>query len=112
MPDEQLEIASALASQLDVHRNILPDRAFILSFRDLALVARRHALDDAVAYHAGLAVDASRHERDLAVVGVVGEAMQIIEDVATFGRPLMKGITGLPFYAPATVYDDRAINNF
>ena len=110
--NQRFELGEEFASQINLYRDILPNRAFILSFRDLALVARRHALDDAVAYHASLTGEASAHERDLAVLGVVGEAMQVIEDVASFGGALMERIPGIPFYAPATVFDDRAINNF
>lgn len=106
------EDVARLAARFDVCHDVLPNRAYLMSFRDQTLVARRLALEDAIAYRDGLPADAGTHDKQLGLLGLIGEAMQVIEDIASLGRALVEGIAGVPFYAPATVFSDRAVNNF
>jgi hypothetical protein len=100
------------AEMPSVEEFLLPQRAYLLSYRDQALPARRVALDDARASFDGAADDESRHVDQLQLLGVIGEAMQAVEDVGTLGSAMMNGLPGLPFYVAATVYRSADINNF
>ena len=105
-------VISELTDVLGVHEEVLPNRAYLLSFRDQTLVARRVALEDAIDYRAGLSPEADIHTRQLALLGLIGEAVQVLEDLASLGRPLVGAIPGLPYYASATVVNERDVNNF
>jgi hypothetical protein len=105
-------VLSELAKKLDLDHELLANRAYLLSFRDQTLVARRIALEDAIRYRAELPPDAEVHTRHLALLGLIGETLQVLEDLASLGRPLVAAIQGVPYYASATVINDRDVNNF
>jgi hypothetical protein len=96
----------------DLRTFILPQRAFLHSYRDQALPARRAALRSSrERFHAVEEPDTG-HEAQLALLGLVGDAMQPIEDVGTMAGAIMDGFQGLPFYVRATTYEARQVNNF
>jgi len=91
---------------------ILPSRAFLLSWREQTLPARTAALEDALA----LFDEADRGEdaglRDLALLGVIGDAMQPLEDLATLGDTWDRPLRGLANYVRAITWDRYATTNF
>jgi len=95
-----------------VREFLLPQRAYLLSYRDQALPARRIALDDSRASFDGAEDVEVRHACQLRLLGLIGEALQVVEDVGTIGSAMMTGIPGLPFYVAATVYRSSDVNNF
>lgn len=96
----------------DTETYLLPQRAYLLSYRDQALPARRVALRDSRDHFAAVAASESRHEAQLGLLGLIGDAMQAVEDVGTIASAMMIGLPGLPFYVRATVYDPSEVNNF
>lgn len=96
----------------DLRTFILPQRAFLHSYRDQALPTRRTALRSSrERFHAVAGSDAS-HETQLALLGLAGDALQPIEDVGTMASAIMDGFQGLPFYVRATTYEAKQVNNF
>jgi hypothetical protein len=91
---------------------LLPQRAYLLSYRNQALPARRVALDDSRACFDAVTDIDSRHTAQLRLLGLIGDAMQVVEDVGTIASAMMIGIPGLPFYVAATVYRSSDVNNF
>lgn len=90
---------------------LLPAHAYLLSLRDQNLPLRRLALEDAEAHFAS--VDGTDlHKTQLATVAAIGEALQILEDVAALGHALVTSPLGLPFYVSAASYSPRSVNNF
>lgn len=90
---------------------LLPARAYLLSLRDQNLPLRRVALEDAEEHFAS--VDGTDlHKTQLATVAVIGEALQVLEDVAALGQALLTSPLGLPFYVSATSYSPRSVNNW
>ena len=96
----------------DLRTFILPQRAFLHSYRDQALPARRVALRSSNERFQAVAGSTSGHEAQLALLGLVGDAMQPIEDVGTMASAIMSGFQGLPFYVRATTYEAKQVNNF
>jgi hypothetical protein len=94
----------------DLHSFVLPSRAYLLSFRDQTLPARRAAIVDARSYFDEY--DDEGHRAQLALLGVMGEALQVVEDVGVLGHAFMTGIPGLSFYVSATAYNPSNVNNF
>jgi hypothetical protein len=43
---------------------------------------------------------------------VIGDALQVVEDVGVLANAFMTGIPGLSFYVKATAYDPSNVNNF
>jgi hypothetical protein len=95
----------------DGHSVLLPARAFLLSLREQSLELRRTALQDAETHFASVA-SGHQHEVQLAVVSVIGEALQIVEDVAALGSALIESPTGFAFFVSATRYSAQSVNNF
>jgi hypothetical protein len=95
----------------DLRTFLLPSRAYMLSFRDQALPSRRAAIDDARSYFEEFGDDEG-HRAQLALLGLIGEALQVVEDVGVMGHAFMTGIPGLSFYVAATAYDPSNVNNF
>ena len=91
---------------------LLPSRAFLRSFAAQNLPAREAALDDAVAHFEEAAAREDLGWRDMALLGVIGEAMQLLEDLAYIGTAYEKPLRGIANYVTATVYTDRTPNNF
>jgi hypothetical protein len=91
---------------------LLPSRAYLLSVREQTLPARRLAFDDAVAHfmEAGDGPDAG--VRDMALLGLIGDALQIVEDIGYFATAYSKPIPGIAHYVSATIFNDRTPNNF
>ena len=95
----------------DLKTFVLPSRAYLLSYRDQTLPARRAALADARSYFDEVG-QAGDHESQLALLGLVGEALQVVEDVGVLANALTAGIPGLSFYVRATAYEPKNVNNF
>jgi hypothetical protein len=95
----------------DVRTFLLPSRAYLLSFRDQTLPSRRTAISDAWSYFEAVGNEEG-HRAQLALLGLMGEALQVVEDVGVMGHAFMKGIPGLSFYVAATAYDPSNVNNF
>lgn len=98
----------------DAQTFLLPARAYLLSMRDQNLPLRRAALDDAEAHYRD-APQGSDHEKQIAriaLVALVGEALQILEDLAAFGDSFYSAPEGTAFFAALTNYSSNRINNF
>lgn len=91
---------------------LLPSRAYLLSVRDQTLPSRRFALDDAVEYYKTAAAGDDPGMRDMALLGIIGEALQVIEDIGYFATAYTTPIPGLAHYVSATIFNDRTPNNF
>jgi len=96
----------------DAETYLLPQRAYLLSYRDQALPVRRVALRDSRDHFDAVIDSVSRHEAQLGLLGLIGDAMQTLEDVGTMASAMMVGLAGLPFYVRATAYDPSDVNNF
>ena len=88
----------------DAELVLLPSRAYLTSMRDQTLPTRKAALADAHEHFH----EASSHEdstcRDMALLGLIAEAMQILEDVAYIGTAYERPLGGVAHYVTATVY--------
>src|SRR3954470_21941866 len=91
---------------------LLPSRAYLMSFRDQTVPAREAALTDAAAHYRKVAATGDVGRRDMALLGLIADAMQPVEDVGYFGKAYENGFGGVPFYVTATVYEARTPNNF
>lgn len=91
---------------------LLPSRAYLLSVRDQTLPSRRFALEDAVAHYKAAAAGDDPGIRDMALLGIIGEALQVIEDIGYFATAYTTPIPGLAHYVSATIFNDRTPNNF
>ncbi len=95
-----------------MERTILPSRAFFLSWRDQTIPARRAALADAME---GYSHDETQRDlalRDMALLTVIGEALQPLEDLAYLARAWEEPLEGLANYVRATAYSRFLANNF
>ena len=103
---------SALSSvpMPDPQTFLLPARAYLLSMRDQNLPLRRAALDDAAAHYRE--TPAGGHPQQIALVALVGEALQILEDLAAFADSFFSAPQGTAFFAALTHYDVHKANNF
>jgi len=88
---------------------LLPTRAFLFSWRDQNLPARHIALEDAAAHFD--AAPPGDH-RDMALLGVIGEAMQCLEDFAVLSSSWDSPWVGLGHYLRATEWTPFKTNNF
>jgi hypothetical protein len=100
-------------SQSTIDAVLLPNLAYLRSARDQTLPARKLALIDAADHFTEAEASGDAHWRDLALLGVIGEAMQILEDLAYVGQ----AYTGpdryqLPRYVSATVYSGYTPTTF
>ena len=93
-------------------RVLLPSRAYLQSFAAQNLPAREAALDDAVAHFEEVVASHDPGWRDMALLGVIAEAMQLLEDLAYIGTAYDKLLRGIANYVTATAYTDRTPNNF
>jgi hypothetical protein len=96
----------------DARTHLLPSRAYLRSLKEQNIPMRRSAIADAGGYFERLSSDASELDRQLAVLGVVGEVMQAIEDVAALAVALTSSPPGVGFYAAAASPSERAVNKF
>jgi hypothetical protein len=91
---------------------LLPSRAYLLSVHEQTLPARRLAFDDAVAHFMKAADGPDPGVRDMALLGLIGDALQIVEDIGYFATAYSKPIPGIAHYVSATIFNDRTPNNF
>lgn len=96
----------------DARTFLLPQRAFMLTYRDQALPVRRAALADSRNHFDSQLGSSSEHEVQLAFLGLAGDSMQALEDVGVMCTAFTEGIPGLPAYVAASVYRGREVNNF
>jgi hypothetical protein len=96
----------------DAQTFLLPQRAFMLTYRDQALPTRRAALADSRSHFDSLLESGSEHDFQLAFLGLAGDSMQALEDVGVMCTAFTEGIAGLPAYVAASVYRGREVNNF
>lgn len=89
---------------------LLPARACLLSMRDQNLPLRRAALEDAAAHYRE--TPPGGHPQQIALVALVGEALQILEDLAALGDSFFSAPQGTAFFAALTRYDVHKANNF
>ncbi|MDP9226075.1 MAG: hypothetical protein M3P18_20000 [Actinomycetota bacterium] len=89
---------------------ILPGRAYLRSIIDQNLPMRRAAVADARSHFDSL--EGTGFEKSLAVVGLIGDALQLVEDVAALGNSFFNSPPGIGFFAVAATYEPNAINRF
>jgi hypothetical protein len=94
----------------DMQTFVLPSRAYLKSFEEQTVPARRAALEDSRAHFDAAAGEG--HDAQLALLGVIGDALQVVEDVGVMANALTTGYEGLSFYVMATVYESSHVNNF
>jgi hypothetical protein len=94
----------------DPQTYLLPARAYVLSQRDQNLPMRRAALADAKGCFD--ATDKGGFTEHLALVALIGEALQIVEDLGALANSFFSAPEGTAFFAALTNYNARAINNF
>ena len=94
------------------HQITLPSRAFLFSWRDQNLPARHAALEDSVAHYAECAAGDEAAWRDMALLGVIADAMQPLEDFAMLASAWDSPQTGLAHYLRATEWTRFGTNNF
>jgi hypothetical protein len=94
----------------DMKMFVLPGRAYLLSVQDQNLSMRRAALVDARAEFD--VTEGDDFEKRLALVGLIGDALQLVEDVAALSNSLFNSPPGVGFYATAASYEPNAINRF
>jgi hypothetical protein len=94
----------------DPHTFLLPARAYLLSMRDQNLPLRRVALEDAAAHYRETPFGG--HSQQIALVALIGEALQILEDLAAFADSFFSAPQGTAFFAALTHYDVHKANNF
>ena len=95
-----------------IEKVMLPSRAFLLSWRTQTIPARRAALEDALEHYRAAAASDDRGWRDMALLGLISELMQLLEDLAYLAMAWDKPFTGLANYVRVTVYSDRTPTNF
>lgn len=96
----------------DLDTSVLPGLAYLRSLRDQTLPMRTTALEDACEYFYGFGPDTDLFERQLAVLGVIGEALQVVEDVGALANSFFASPPGIGFYATAANSSPRAIDRF
>jgi hypothetical protein len=107
MPDDDF-----LAVIPDLHTIMLPSRAILRSWRDQTLPARRTALDDSIALYAAAGDRDDQEFTDMALLGVIADAMQPLEDLAYLSSGWTHPIEGFAHYVKATTYSGRTPTNF
>jgi hypothetical protein len=96
----------------DAQTVMLPSRAYLLSFRDQTLPARRVALEDASEHFEEARANEDSGWIDMALLGLMSEAVQVLEDVANIGTAYESPIAGLPHYVTATTYSPTRATRF
>jgi hypothetical protein len=91
---------------------ILPSRAFLLSWCEQTVPTRRAAIEDATSAWASLAKTARTGTRDMALLAVIAEAMQPLEDLAYLATSWDEPFGGLANYVRATVYSAWTPSSF
>ena len=91
---------------------ILPSRAMLRSWREQTLPARAAALEMSVELIDRLDADEDPGVHDMALLGVISDAMQPVEDLAYLATAWDAPFKGLAYYVRATTYSDRIPTNF
>ena len=91
---------------------LLPSRAFLFSVRDQTLPARRAAIEEARVHFDEARDSGDVGWRDMALLGVIAEAMQPFEDLAYLATAWDQPFAGLAHYVRATVYSGWTPTNF
>jgi len=91
-------------------RIILPSRAFLFSWRDQNLAARHAALEESAVHFADCVAGDDMALRDMALLGVIADAMQPLEDFAMLASAWDTPWTGLALRA--TEWTRFGTNNF
>jgi hypothetical protein len=91
---------------------MLPSRAFLLSWREQTLPARTAAIEDAAGLFAEVDRDCSDGRRDMALLGLIADAMQPVEDFAYLATAWTEPFSGLAHYVKATVYSGWTPSSF
>ena len=94
----------------DMGMFILPGRAYLRSVVEQNLPLRRAALAGARSHFDS--VEGMGFEKRLALVGLVGDVLQLVEDVAALGNSFFNSPPGIGFFAVAATYEPNAINRF
>jgi hypothetical protein len=90
---------------------LLPSRAMLRSWREQTLPARRFAIDDALEHFRSVP-DNQIGLRDMALLAVISESMQVLEDLAYLGTAWDKPFTGLPNYVRSITFGKFVANSF
>jgi len=109
-----------MADRLETHRPEMPDpwtvllpaRAYLRSLRDQTLTARQAAFEDSLDHLDAVAAGDDSGLRDMALLGVIGDGLQILEDLGYFATACASPLAGLVSFLTATIYNDRTPNNF
>lgn len=107
-------MSSPTRAMPDAQTFLLPSRAYLLSMRDQNVPLRRAALEDAHnACHA--APQRTGHERQIAriaLVALIGDTLQTLEDLAAYADSFHTAPEGTAFFAALTNYNVHRANNF
>lgn len=95
-----------------VEKVILPARAFLRSWREQTLPARSAAIADARQYADSLVSSHDLAARDMAILLLIGEALQPLEDLAYLATAWDSPYTGIATYIRATTWARFTANNF
>jgi len=91
----------------------LPTRAYLRSVLEQTIPARRIALADAIDHFRQASGSDSSGWVDMAFLGVIADALQVLEDLAYFGESFtVNRFHGLPFYVGAITYSARVPTTF
>jgi hypothetical protein len=93
----------------DLDMFVRPGQAYLRSLVEQNLPTRHAALADARSYFDATIGD---YERRLALTGLVGEALQLVEDTGALGNSFFRSPPGVGFFALAATYSPSAINVF
>ncbi|MBS1675804.1 MAG: hypothetical protein JST08_00315 [Actinobacteria bacterium] len=96
----------------DARESLLPQRAYLLAYASQVTYARRQAIADSRRQLDEVESAGGRHEGQLALLGLAGDAMQAIEDLGNFAAASMEGLAGLASYVKATIYRPAHVNDF
>lgn len=91
---------------------ILPSRAVIRSWLHQTLPARTATLEESAELHAELASDADPGLRDMALLGLIADAAQPLEDLAYLATAWDAPFAGVANYVRATTFSGRIPTNF
>lgn len=98
--------------QPSLHQVWLPSRAFLQSWLDQTVPARRAAIEEAVELHEEALRNGDPTLADMALLGVVADAMQALEDLAYLGIAWDSPFDGIAQYVRATTYTPTTAQTF
>jgi hypothetical protein len=95
-----------------VEKVMLPSRAFLLSWREQTLPTRLAAVEDAADLVAETDTGSPSGRSDMALLGLIAEAMQPLEDFAYLATAWTEPFGNLAYYVKATVYSGWTPSSF